>query len=145
MTLLQSGPVQGLWTPALTFATAGDQNIVLSTAAGFYTVNAKLVTLFFNIVSSTFTHTTASGALQMTGFPFAAENTANLDFRTGNLQWRGITKANFTDLAIRIQGGASLATFIISGSGQTAATVSTGDVPSGGTVQLVGFAVYRRA
>src|SRR5688500_18437413 len=56
----------GTWTPGLTFATAGDQSITLSTATGDYFRIGNLYSCRWTTVTSTFTHTTASGNIQIT-------------------------------------------------------------------------------
>lgn len=63
---------EGTFTPTLTAATPGDINVVYSTRTGVYTKIGNLVNWEIVIVTSTFTWTTASGAINITGLPFAA-------------------------------------------------------------------------
>lgn len=63
---------EGTWTPAISFATPGNQSIVYSTQQGNYTKIGRLVTLSFVLATTTFTHTTAAGQLFFSTFPFAA-------------------------------------------------------------------------
>ena len=62
---------EGGWTPVVTFDTPGDLNVVYSTQTGSYTKKGREVTVTGEIVTSTFTHTTASGSLRITGIPIA--------------------------------------------------------------------------
>ena len=135
---------EGTWTPVIAFSTVGNSSIVLSLAVGTYVKVGALVTAHYTIRTSTFTHTTASGSLQLTGVPYsyfaggAGQNTGNALARFG-----GITKANFTQVGLLIPNGGATATFSINGEGQAYTTVAAGDMPSAGTVDLTGTIVYR--
>jgi hypothetical protein len=64
---------EGTWTPAITFAVAGNQNIVYAaTRSGTYTKVGRFVYLRFSVETTTFTHTTSTGNVSLTGLPFAA-------------------------------------------------------------------------
>lgn len=67
---------EGTWTPVLTFATPGDLSIVYSTQAGTYTKVGRFLKIDGTIITSTFTHSTASGELRITGSPFTTGTTA---------------------------------------------------------------------
>lgn len=140
--VLSPGQSSALWTPVLTFATAGDLSVAYSTQVGQYARVGNLVLAWFYLVTSTFTFTTASGNARLTGLPFRAATTSLLGFFGGGSYWRGITKANFTDIVPYAVSGQTYLQFGISGSGQTATTVATGDMPSAGTVNLGGIVVY---
>lgn len=60
----------GTWTPSLTFATPGDLNVAYTTQVGRYRKYGRLLWVDFRIVTSNFTFTTASGALNIAGLPF---------------------------------------------------------------------------
>lgn len=124
---------EGTWTPAMTFATPGDFSIAYTTQLGSYTKVGDVVHLCGMILTSTFTHSTASGNCHITGIPFNSES-GGPDF-IGAVLWRGITKANYTDVVIRLGANAQIATMAASGSAQSDATISTGDMPTGGTVR----------
>lgn len=123
------------WTPALTFATPGDVAVNYSVQIGKGTKVGTRVTLSCTITTSTFTHTTASGALIITGNPYTATNSSGLT-QVGPCLWQGITKANYANVSASIAANASNIQLAISGSGQSIAVVSTGDMPTGGTVSL---------
>lgn len=135
---------EGTWTPTLTFATVGNLSVVYSTRYGEYTKNAREVILRFNVQTSTFTHTTASGNCQITGIPFNSSNTTGV-YSCGSVASRqGITKANYHEVVATLQAAApTLVQFTIAGSGQVPAFVATGDMPTGGTVILISTLPYR--
>jgi hypothetical protein len=140
--VLHSGlGISGLWTPALTFNTAGDFAATYDAQVGTYFRIGLFILATFNLSTSAFTHTTASSSLQITGLPFAARNTAN-DIQFGNLQWSGITKANYTDIAPRISPNTQILNLLASGSGQGPSAVAAADMPTGGSVVLRGSLVY---
>jgi hypothetical protein len=133
--------VTGTWTPTLTFATPGDLAVTYSVRDGVYTKIGRLVHIGFNVVTSAFTFTTASGNVSITGLPYTSDSTSNRLFY-GHCVWQGITKANYTDVAPYIVNGTSALSFAISGSGQAAADVAATDMPTGGTVRLRGSIIY---
>lgn len=133
---------EGTWTPVLTFATPGNLSTAYSTQFGAYTKIGRLVIAQFRLNLSTFTHTTASGNLQITGLPFAQNNTAGFDASGALEAWQGITKANYTQMSPALAAGAQLLTITACGQGQNSATIAFGDTPTGGAVILRGFIAY---
>jgi hypothetical protein len=129
----------GSWTPNVTFATAGDFAKTI-TASGIYTRSGRLCTVSFEIDSTSWTWTTASGALRITGLPFAADSVL-LSYGTVGA-FRGITKANFTQYSLRTNNGQTYLGIYASGSGQVTANLSAVDMPTGGTVLLYGQITY---
>ena len=130
---------EGTWTPVLTFATPGNLTVVYDDRVGSYVKVGQLVAASVTLSTSTFTHTTASGACQITGFPF----TANTYQAIGALEFGGITKATYTNFISRISGGETLVDFIAGGSGVARSAVIAADMPTGGTIRLVSTMVYR--
>ena len=130
----------GTFTPVLTFTTPGNLTVVYAAQAGSYVRHGNLVTINFTAITSTFTHTTASGTLQLTGLPFtglAGEQSY------GSMQFAGITKATFTYFAPRVNGAVTNLEFVANGSGVSPTTVQASDTPTGGTVNLRGTVTYR--
>lgn len=130
---------EGTWTPVLTFVTPGDLNVVYSAQTGFYTKIGRFVQISFVIETSTFTHTTSSGACQISGLPFAPGASV---VTTGNLGWGGITKTNFTHCMPQLAAGSTSVTIIACGSGQALSNVMSTDMPSGGTIRFRSASVY---
>lgn len=131
----------GTWTPVLTFSTAGDQSIAYSTQTGYYMKIGKLIIAVYQVVTSTFTHSTAVGNLTITGLPVAALNDAT-NRAMGALSWGGITKAGYTQICSRGTANSSAIFFTASGSGVAASNVGTADAPSGGAISLLGTHIY---
>lgn len=131
---------EGTWTPVLTFNTAGNLSVAYAVQAGTYTKIGKRVFLSFNIQTSSFTHTTASGSLQLTGIPFPTAGAQS--WWEGAVGFSGVTKASYTQVVPEIVGAGSTIIFQASGSGQSMATVTATDVPTGGTVHLRGQISY---
>lgn len=129
---------EGVWTPVLTFITPGNLNVAYSAQSGLYTKIGNLVMLHFHIITTTWTHTTASGALNITGVPFAAGGLGG----HGGMWFTGITKANYTNYAGRVFLGTSILDIVASGSGQTAIQVTAADMPSGTQQTLIGTVMY---
>lgn len=124
------------WTPAITFSTPGNLAVVYSTQIGKGLKIGRLVQLWATIVTSTFTHTTASGSLVMTGNPHTATNSSGLSMG-GSVVWQGITKANYTHIVPSVPASATNILFTGSGSGQNNSNIDATDMPSAGSVQLV--------
>jgi hypothetical protein len=99
-----------------------------------------LVFASFNIVTSAFSHTTASLELMVSGLPFADSGVS--DFFPGALAWQGITKANYTSIAPIVSSGEARLLFQASGSGQALSNIVAADVPTGGQVILYGGTYY---
>lgn len=131
----------GTWTPVLTFATPGDLNVVYSTQTGGYIKMGNLVLVNFNIATSTFTHSTASGNMQITGLPFP-NNWGTANGAKGAMDGAGWTKANYTQMQATIANGTSVVNAEMTGSGQAEANLATGDLPTGGTVRMRGCVAY---
>lgn len=130
---------EGTWTPTLTFATPGNLAVTYGTRLGHYTKIGREVVLRFQIVTSAFTWTTASGLLQISGLPFAGSSSIP---SRGVLEWGGVTKASYTSLSTVLNTGSSILTVNASGSGVVISNVVAADLPSGGTVTLVGSITY---
>ena len=131
------------WTPVLTFATPGNLSVAYTTQQGTYTKTGNAVTVRGQITTSTFTHTTASGTLLITGLPFASQTTPAAAITVGSVSWAGITKAGFTDIVPEIVNNSSQIVFVASQSGAAASNVVAADVPTAGTVALVFTVSYQ--
>lgn len=140
--LYQSTATRTVWTPALSFATPGDSVIVLSRAHGELFNNGGLYTAQFDIVTSTFTHTSSNGALSMTGLTVTA-NPDTSYVGIGTLQWAGITKANYTQWGSFIVGATNVIQFLGNGSGVSNAVLASADMPTAGVVTLRGTLQFR--
>lgn len=129
--------------PTVSFATPGDLNIAYTTQLGRFTKIGGTCCIQIAIVTSTFTHTTAAGNLEFSNLPFTVANTTDLSQGTGS--FTGITKANYTQFALRPAGNTTKAVIDASGSAQTRSTVTAANTTSGVQLTLVFSAVYRIA
>jgi hypothetical protein len=132
---------EGLWTPVITFLTPGNLAITYNANVqkGTYTRIGNKVYLNFNVNTTSFTFTTASGALQVTGIPFTPRAlTQSASF--GSLQFGGITTVGYTQIAPRILN--NYIDFIASGSGLAAVLITATETPSGGSLSLRGSITY---
>jgi hypothetical protein len=134
---------EGSWTPIITFSTPGDLAITYSATVqlGTYTRIGNRVIINCNVSTTSFTFTTASGSLRITGLPFTSRNLSQ-DASFGGMQWTGITKIGYTQVTPRVTNNVSFIDFIASGSAVTAGSVVATDTPSGGTVSLRGSITY---
>ena len=127
------------WTPTITFNTPGDLSVSYTTQTGTYTKVGRQVIATIYIATSTFTHSTASGALVIGGFPHTiSANTLHIS----TLTFQGITKANYTQFSIRPSGASTTANVSCSGSAQAFALLAAADMPTGGNVILQGTVIY---
>ena len=130
------------FTPTFTFATPGDKTSLNSVAVGDATKIGRLVFAQFAIATSSFSHTTAAGDLIISGFPYTVSSASSRIFRGSLSQWRGITKAGYTQMAVAMVAGGTTANIAASGSGVASANVTAADMPTGGTVFLFGSVEY---
>jgi len=139
------GGVEDEWTPEITFATPGDLSVLYTQRFGYFVRFGSFATCYFNLATLAFTHTTASGVLRLFNIPFKPRRAATgaFGFSTGGLVWRGITKANYTDMFPDPVVGQNYLQFTLSGSGQTPAFVTAADMPTGGTVNFRGGVTFQ--
>lgn len=127
------------WTPVLTFATPGNLSVAYTTQTGWLVRLGALRLASFNIATSSFSHTTASGNLNVTGLP---DTSAGTYLQIGALAWGGITKASYTQISTVLAASTATLRFDASGSAQALSTVTASDVPTGGTVVIRGVILY---
>lgn len=127
---------------ALTFATAGDLSVTYTRQVTQQIKVGRLVTLWFNIVTATFTHTTASGNLTLTGLPFTAATITDYNF-CGSMAWGGINlAASYTHVAPQIVSAATSIIFQSSGDNQAVANITAAECPTGNSIVLRGSITY---
>jgi len=125
---------EGTWTPALTFTTPGDVAVTYSVQDGQYQRWGDRVHCQFAMVF-TLTHTTASGSINITGFPFTANSfnsNASMAY-TSNV----VIPASRTWLTILVGASSAIATVVAVGTAITASTLATAGLPSGGTTYTI--------
>ena len=100
-----------------------------------------MVVAQFTIITSTFTYTTATGAIQITGLPFASNSTANVSF-IGSTGFGGWNHAGYTQMTPDILPGTSAIVMFVSGPGVSGGGENITNFPTGGTVNLQGTITY---
>lgn len=131
----------GNWTPAISFVTPGNLAVSYTTQVGHYTQIGRKVSVDFEIVTSSFTWTTAAGALRITGLPLAA-NSSVPEF-TGLLSWAGIVTTGYTSLnATILSTDVNAIRFQASGNNVARVVVSAPSMPTGNSIVLVGSIEY---
>lgn len=132
---------EGNWTPALSFVTPGNLSVGYQFQTGRYTKIGRLVVASFAISTSSFTFSTATGNLVVNGLPFSSVNDAN--YRSyASVLYSGITKAGYTQVTAGVSGNVNQLLFGASGSGVAQAFITAADMPSGGSVLLIGTIPY---
>lgn len=134
---------EGTWTPVFTCATVGDLSVGYAAQSGRYIKVGKKVTIWFDIQLNTFTYTTATGAMRITGLPFTSQNSGMVHY--GSCGFGNINKAGYSQVTPRVGANASLMTFISSGMGVGVATVNVTDAASTSAVFLQGSVTYEAA
>lgn len=139
LTFLQTmGLAVTAWTPVLTAETPGDLARTYTTQIGFYWTFARLYIAWFDILTASFTHTTASGDVTITGLSHTP-----LAIIGGAMQRvSGVTKANYTQFEAEQNLSTGVIRVTCSGSAQTNADLAITDLPTGGTVRLQGYVIY---
>lgn len=127
------------WTPVVSCATPGNLTVAYTTQIGSRVSVSGMTVLSFEIVTSTWTHTTASGVVILSGMPNGPSDFSPAPITT--LLFSGMTKAGYTQVAFRYSGSGQML-LQASGTGVAIADVNVTDFPTGGTVVLKGTVVY---
>lgn len=131
----------GTWTPTLTFATPGNLAVTYNNRLGFYTKIGRKVSIDFTIGTATWSWTTGSGAVLIQGLPFTA-NSGPIEYN-GAMSWNGISVTGFMSVTPIVTS--TLPTtiqMVASGNGVARGTLAAGNLPSGGSILLVGHIEY---
>lgn len=118
---------EGTFTPTITFSTPGDLNVVYSNQTGLYTKIGRVVHWSAGITTTTFTHTTASGGLQIAGLPF----TSVFNPPAILSQWVGVTSAVATPQIVAALNGTLVNFSVMNVSAGTVASLTTTNAPTG--------------
>lgn len=118
---------EGTFMPTITFSTPGDLNVVYSVQDGSYTKVGRLVQWRATIATTTFTHSTASGGLQIAGLPFTSISNPPATLS----QWVGVTSAVTTPQIVATLNNALVNLSVMNVSAGTIASLTTANAPSG--------------
>jgi hypothetical protein len=130
------------WTPSITFTTPGNLAVSYTTQNGKSIVVGDTCIAWFDIATSSFTHTTAAGVFRFNGLPHTASATHN---NTGVAMhaFQGITKAGYTQFSAVALASSTTGAIGCSGSGVAHAGIAPADMPTGGSVILRGVLIYK--
>lgn len=131
---------EGTFTPVFTCDTPGNLTIVYTTQAGFYTKIGRLVMAQFTIITSTFTHTTASGNVKITGLPFSSANLTG-NFAAGSSQLSGLAASAYTDFNASIQPNTNYSQLLASAPAQATVPIQIAAFPTGGIAGAIAVEV----
>lgn len=127
---------EGTFTPVLTFGTPGDLSVAYTNQVARYTRIGNRVHVQVDILTSAFTHTTASGNLKITGMPAAITPRATGARWPGALAFQGITKATYTNFVMAAIASDAALYVSAGGTGVASSLVGAADMPTGGSVIL---------
>ncbi|RLB44771.1 MAG: hypothetical protein DRH30_00515 [Deltaproteobacteria bacterium] len=131
----------GTFTPDITFATPGDLATTVLNAGGAYERFGDMVFIEGKIALSAFTHSTASGALRVTGLPFSVRN--NFNYRTvGSVIAKGWTNTGVRSLSAYLTPNTTYILLRYSGSGINHSNLGHTHFLSGATVEIWFSAAY---
>lgn len=125
------------WTPVITFATPGDLAVTYSTQLGRRTKIGRQVFLEFKIATSSFTHTSAAGALRIGGL-----TDASVFNGSGSMTFSGVTVAGYQMYLPYLNAGDAFMLMQAMGTAVPNAPIGAADCPSGGTMIFHGSITY---
>ena len=130
---------EGTWTPALSASTPGNFTPTYTVQEGGYTRVGRLVTAIGRIYLSSFTNTTGSGDLFITGLPF----TASGYYSAGGLNYAGVTKAGYTQFTPFATPSQTYLRIDCSASATALATLQVTDLTGGGSPYFLFTVTYQ--
>lgn len=135
---------KGVWTPVLTFVAPGDLAVAYAANGqlGEWYLENGVLRAFFTVVASTFTHTTAAGALRISGLPYVAKTRAGMIWSGSLSRMQGVTKVGYTHFATNVVSAASDIQVIGNGSAVALSPLSTADLPTGTAKTFIGAVTY---
>lgn len=134
---------EGTWTPTVTFATPGDLNVVYSVRVGQYVKIGRQIYVTYRVDTTTFTHTTASGIIIVTGLPFSVPAGAVNGAVGPLIGGRCVLTVNYTYTATRAaEGTAQLELWQCSNNGSSAAQMAVANFPTATNHFVWGSASY---
>lgn len=137
-------PPFGAWTPDVTFATPGDFARTWTIQSGNYWRFGRLVIAWFDLSSSAWTWTTATGVLRINGLPFTANNSN--PHGHGSIYMAGWTHAGYHSLIPDVINNQTYFQVLAMASALAANTyIVAADMPSGTQQRLRGFVAYYTA
>jgi hypothetical protein len=125
---------EGTWTPALTFATAGDLSITYTLQSARYTRIGRFVQVEGRVTTNAMSYTTASGSLRMSGLPFTVN--AGGTSGGGNAIVKGHT-ATITGQCARPTASTDYCDFPYVNGTAALGTLGTSNIASGAVIDIL--------
>lgn len=119
---------EGSWTMGITFATPGDLNAVYSAQTGRYTKVGRAFLYDGTVTTTTFTYTTATGTLRVSGLPIAS-GSGNPAVSLG--RWTGIVSAVATPQIVGLVSSPNILFEVMNVSAGTTASLTQANAASG--------------
>jgi hypothetical protein len=129
------------WTPTLTFATPGDLAVTYAVQTGIATRIGRVRILSLQLLTSTFTHTTASGELRVSGVP--TDYQVVLGTAQASIRHEGLNAmAGYSELSAIIIPGQIYMRFDATGFGVPLVILNNTHTTSGTNLRLQTVLVY---
>jgi hypothetical protein len=119
---------KGTWTMGITFATPGDLVVVYSSQSGRYTKIGRAHMYEGTVTTTTFTYTTATGTLRVSGLPFAPASGVPV---VSLGRWTGVVSAVATPQIVGQVNGTNVQFEVMNVSAGTTATLNQANAASG--------------
>ena len=124
---------EGTFTPGVSFQTPGDLAVAYTRQVGRYRQSGSRVHFIINILTSSFTHTTAAGDFLITGLPIKSIAS---DSGVAAMSFAGWTKAGWTQANAAYAYSSTSMQVRITGSGVAAANLNYTSVLTGATLDI---------
>jgi hypothetical protein len=119
---------EGSWTIGITFATPGDLSVAYSTQSARYTKIGREFMFDGTAITSTFTFTTSTGSLRMSGLPFAPAS--GIPAVTLS-RWSGVTSAVATPQIVAMVSSTNVLLEVMNVAAGTTASLTQANAASG--------------
>ncbi len=129
------------WTPVFTFSTPGDLSVAYTAQSGQYSRIGNIVIAIFTL-NCTPTFTTASGAFQITGLPFASNVAAGNNAIGSVVESAVIYPAARTVLNIYLSPNSQIINMYASGTAAAVTQITTANFTTGVAVLINGSITY---
>lgn len=135
------GFTTGSWQPEFICETPGDLDIAYTVQSGNYTQLGNIIIASFTLVTSTFTHSTASGSIAITGFPVSSADTSAGRW-TCPLAYQGIGASDHVYVFGYMEEDSTTMLIKQAGPGESIEDIDITDLPSAGAVIFSGTLTY---
>lgn len=119
---------EGSWTMGLTFSTPGDLNVVYGAQTGRYTKAGRAFLYDGTVTTTTFTYTTATGTLRLTGLPIASGSGIPA---VSLARWTGVVSAVATPQIVALVSSPNIQFEVMNVAAGTTATLNQANAASG--------------